>query len=140
MAFNPFEAFSIRSKLGRSVMAILGIVVMLTFVLSTGMMGQGNDFFDQIGAMFGTKGKTQVVAVGYGVDIHDSDLAEVRRQHLAATSFLNMAVDSSYTNLVQDLSCIVIFENVFALVSMHLFVNLITAGKTIVLFLANCAH
>ena len=46
MAFNPFEAFSIRSKLGRSVMAILGIVVMLTFVLSTGAVGSKNDFFD----------------------------------------------------------------------------------------------
>ena len=55
MAFNPFEAFSIRSKLGKSVMAVLGIVVMLTFVLSSGAVGSGMDFFDQLGDLFGTR-------------------------------------------------------------------------------------
>ena len=63
MAFNPFETFSVRSRTGKSVMAVLGIVVMLTFVMSTGAVGSGMDFFDQIGSLFSSKkGRGDVVA------------------------------------------------------------------------------
>jgi hypothetical protein len=103
MAFNPFEAFSIRSKLGRSVMAILGIVVMLTFVLSTGAVGTGNDFFDQIGKMFGGKGSGEVLATAYGDDIREADMAEVRRQRLAAREYLANAVESAYSSWAKSL-------------------------------------
>src|SRR5262245_35979760 len=97
MAFNPFEAFSIRSKLGRAVMAILGIVVMLTFVLSTGAVGTKNDFFDQLGAMFGGgKSRGEVVAVAYGDDIHEAELREITRQRQAANTFLVAATESAY--------------------------------------------
>lgn len=104
MAFNPFEAFSIRSKLGRAVMAILGIVVMLTFVLSTGVTGRGNDFFDQIGAIFGGgKSHGDVVAVAYGDDIHEADLREISRQRQAANAFLIAAIETSYSNWAREL-------------------------------------
>src|SRR5262245_4470449 len=103
MAFNPFEAFSIRSKLGRAVMAILGIVVMLTFVLSTGAVGSRNDFFDQIGAMFSGKSKGEVVAVAYGDDIHDTDLRDIGRQRQAANAYLESVIGASYTTWAKDL-------------------------------------
>src|SRR6476620_5878646 len=102
MAFNPFEAFSIRSKIGRSVMAVLGIVVMLTFVLSTGAVGSRNDFFDQIGSMFGGKGRGEVIATGYGDDIRDADLSEVRKQRQAAISYLAESLDVSNTALARE--------------------------------------
>src|SRR5262245_4253883 len=103
MAFNPFEAFSIRSKLGRSVMAVLGIVVMLTFVLSTGAVGTRNDFFDQIGHMFSSKGRGQVLATGYGDDIHDTDLGEISRQRRAANMYLLAAIESAYGEWAREL-------------------------------------
>jgi hypothetical protein len=103
MAFNPFEAFSIRSKLGRAVMAILGIVVMLTFVLSTGAVGSKNDFFDQIGAMFSGRSKGEVVAVAYGDDIHEADLREIGRQRQAANAYLVSVIDASYLTWAKDL-------------------------------------
>ncbi|MBO0698534.1 MAG: hypothetical protein J2P46_09075 [Zavarzinella sp.] len=103
MAFNPFEAFSIRSRLGRSVMAILGIVVMLTFVLSTGAVGTRNDFFDQLLSAFSSRGKGEVLATGYGDDIHDTELAEIARQRKAANQFLVTAIDSAYTEWAREL-------------------------------------
>src|SRR3712207_6091380 len=103
MAFNPFDAFSIRSQLGRAVMALLGIVVMLTFVLSTGAVGTGNDCFDQLGNMFSSRGKGEVLASAYGDDIHEGDLGEIARQRRAANTFLIQAIDRSYTNWVKDL-------------------------------------
>ena len=103
MAFNPFEAFSIRSKLGRAVMAILGIVVMLTFVLSTGAVGTGNDFFDQIGSMFSSSSRGDVVAVAYDDDIHEADLREINQQRQAANLFLTSANDISYVNWAKEL-------------------------------------
>jgi hypothetical protein len=103
MAFNPFHTFSIRSKVGRATMAILGIVVMFTFVLSSGAVGSGNDFFDQIGSIFGTKGRGEVLAVAYGDKIRDTDLAELRMQRRAAHDFLEMAIETSYTNWARSL-------------------------------------
>lgn len=103
MAFNPFEAFSIRSKLGRSVMAILGIVVMLTFVLSTGAVGSRNDFFDQLGSMFSSRGRGEVLAVAYGDDVHESDLIETRRQREAAREYLNQVNRAAYTGWADEL-------------------------------------
>lgn len=104
MAFNPFEAFSVRSKLGRSVMAILGIVVMLTFVLSTGAVGSKNDFFDQFISMFGGKGGGETVATAYGDKIRDVDLTEINRQRRAANSFLVLALSSSQMTAAKDLA------------------------------------
>jgi hypothetical protein len=103
MAFNPFEAFSIRSKLGRSVMAILGIVVMLTFVLSSGAVGSRNDFFDQLTTMFSSKKRGDVLATGYGSDIRDADLADLRRQRRAANEYMERALEMAYANWVKEL-------------------------------------
>jgi hypothetical protein len=103
MAFNPFEAFSVRSKIGRSVMAVLGIVVMLTFVLSSGAVGSGNDFFDQLGGLFGSGKKGEVIAKAFGDDIRDTDLSETLRQRRAAHTFFAMATTKSYTHWAEKL-------------------------------------
>lgn len=103
MAFNPFEAFSIRSKMGKSVMAILGIVVMLTFVLSTGQINSKNDFFDQFVRLFGGKGSGEVVATAYGDKILDQDLNEINRQRRAANTFLMGALATSHMEAAKDL-------------------------------------
>src|SRR3954470_6537692 len=66
MAFNPFEVFSIRSKVGRSVMAVLGLVVLLPFVLSSGAVGSKHDFVDQMGDFFSSAtSRGDVVATAY---------------------------------------------------------------------------
>jgi hypothetical protein len=104
MAFNPFETFSVRSRTGKSVMAVLGIVVMLTFVLSTGAVGSGMDFFDQIGSLFGSKkGRGDVIATAYGDDVRSGELEEARRQRQVASSYLIRAVDASYTEWAKRL-------------------------------------
>jgi hypothetical protein len=103
MAFNPFEAFSMRSRLGRSLMAVLGIVVMLTFVLSSGAVGTGNDFFDQIGGIFNTKKKGDQVATAYGDKVYQADLQEVRRERLAAKTFLMEARHRAHHNWAIEL-------------------------------------
>lgn len=84
-------------------MAVLGIVVMLTFVLSTGAVGSRNDFFDQLTAMFSSKGRGDVVAVAYGNDVHDADLTELRRQRQAANAYMQLAVDTAYLNWARDI-------------------------------------
>jgi hypothetical protein len=103
MAFNPFEAFSMRSRLGRSLMAVLGIVVMLTFVLSSGAVGTGNDFFDQIGGIFNSRKKGDLVATAYGDKVHQTDLTEVRRERLAARTYLIRAREISHFNWAIEL-------------------------------------
>ena len=103
MAFNPFEAFSIRSKLGRAVMAVLGIVVDADVrpVDRRGRPGQRLLRPDRV--LFDTKSRGEVVAVAYGDDIHDSDLREINRQRQAANEFLGQAIDVSYVNWAKEL-------------------------------------
>lgn len=104
MAFNPFETFSVRSRTGKSVMAVLGIVVMLTFVLSSGAVGSGMDFFDQIGSLFSSsKGRGPVVATAHGDKVRSSELAEVQRQRQAASEFLMRAEREAYNKWARSL-------------------------------------
>ena len=76
---------------------------MLTFVLSSGAVGTGNDFFDQISGIFNSKKKGDVVATAYGDKVHHTDLTEVRRQRLAARAFLMQAREASYINWTTEL-------------------------------------
>jgi len=94
MAFNPFETFRKRSK---AIFAVLGIVVMLTFVLSAGTGGT-TDFFTQIGNSFsGGRGSPRVAEV-YGDDVTRADLDELARQRRAANAFMTAAEDAAYVN------------------------------------------
>ena len=76
MAFNPFETFRKRSK---SIFAVLGIVVMLTFVLSAGTGGQ-TDFFGQIGNIFGRGPRGSAVAEANGETVRITEMEELRSQ------------------------------------------------------------
>jgi hypothetical protein len=100
MAFNPFDAVRKRSK---AIFAVVTIIVMFTFVLSSGAVGTGQDFFDQVGSLFNTKGRGDVVAVAYGNKIRDADLAETRRQRTAANDFILSAIHSSYMAWAREL-------------------------------------
>lgn len=84
-------------------MAILGIVVMLTFVLSSGAVGSRNDFFDQLTHMFSSKGRGDVLATAYGDDIRESDLADIRRQRKAANEYLDRALETAYGEWTKEL-------------------------------------
>jgi hypothetical protein len=104
MAFNPFHTFSVRSRTGKSVLAVLTIVVMFMFVLSSGAIGSGNDLFDQLGGIFSSKrAKGDVIAKAYGDDVRSSELDEVRRQRLAAREYLSRAMDAAYTESARSL-------------------------------------
>ena len=59
MAFNPFHAFR---KYSKTMFAVLAIICMLTFVLSSGLSGKGNDFFTAIPEMFGGESKYPEIA------------------------------------------------------------------------------
>ena len=84
-------------------MAVLGIVVMLTFVLSSGAVGTRNDFFDQIGTMFSSKGRGEVVAVAYDDEVHEADLTDIRKQRQAAHTYMQLALNAAYLNWARDI-------------------------------------
>ncbi|WP_157369004.1 hypothetical protein [Zavarzinella formosa] len=75
---------------------------MLTFVLSAGT-GGATDFFGQVGNMFGRAQRGTVVAEAYGDNISTTELDELRRERLAANSFMSMAEEASFMNLAKDL-------------------------------------
>lgn len=99
MAFNPFDSFRKRSK---TIFAVVGIVVMFTFVLSAGTGGQ-TDFFHQIGNFFGRGPRGTTVAEAFGENIPITELDEIRRQRLAANSFMSLAKNASYMNLAKEI-------------------------------------
>src|SRR3954471_6445623 len=104
MAFNPFHTFSVRSRTGKSVLAVLTIVVMFMFVLSSGAIGSGNDLFDQLGGMFSSKkGHGEVIAKAYGDDVRWSEVEEARRQRQVAREYLVRAVEASQTEWAKQL-------------------------------------
>src|SRR5262245_49573391 len=105
MGFNPLHTFSARSRTGRAVLAVLTIVVMIMFVLSSGAVGSGLDFLDQLGSLFGSsKGKGEVVAVAFGDKIHTSELSQIQQQRQVANQFLRMAVHEAYMNWTRSLA------------------------------------
>lgn len=102
MAFNPFDVVRKRSK---AVFAVLGIVVMLTFVLSAGAgMGQGLDFFDQIGSLFGGRDDGETLAEAYGDKISARDLQEIRQQRTAANEFMLQVIDMGDVRTAEEIS------------------------------------
>jgi hypothetical protein len=80
MAFNPFHRFRKHQKV---IFAVLTILIMFVFVLSTGTRG---DFFNDIlPRFFGGKGtKGPLVATVYGTKVYDKDLKlEQEREQVA---------------------------------------------------------
>ena len=85
MAFNPFESFR---KNGKIIFAILTIVCMLTFVLSSGL-SQGADFFDWLPKLIGGKSQRgdKIVEL-YGTTQHSGDLDLRQSQRALANSYM----------------------------------------------------
>src|SRR5438270_12381887 len=75
MAFNPFHGFRKHSKV---IFAILTIICMITFILSSGL-GRG-DFFDWLVGLVGAGRKGEVYTTLYGSKVYQRDLQE-RRNH-----------------------------------------------------------
>src|SRR5262245_65611879 len=104
MAFNPFHSFR---KYRKQSFAILTIICMLTFVLSSGI-GGGGDFFDQVSGLFGggkraRGGGSDEVARLDGRKITAVDLQHLRRQRELANDFMANAVALSLQTVAENL-------------------------------------
>ncbi len=87
MAFNPFHAFR---KYSKSMFAVLAIVCMLTFVLSSGLGGK-NDFFTNIGDNFGAgSSKVPDVARLDGKKIDARMLQDTKNRRLLANTYMTV--------------------------------------------------
>src|SRR3954468_19679616 len=95
MAFNPFHSFRRYSKV---VFAVLAIICMLTFVLSSGM-GRG-DMFQQIAEMFGGGGGSTFVTVA-GTKFDDREFRAVQTQRRIPSEYMGAAVAQSHAGLEQ---------------------------------------
>jgi hypothetical protein len=85
MAFNPFHAFR---KYKKAMFAVLAIVCMFTFVLSSGL-GGGNDILNRIPEMFGrTSSRNPEVAKIDGTRIDGRTLEAARTRRQMANDFM----------------------------------------------------
>jgi hypothetical protein len=100
-SFNPFEVFRHKSVM-KVIFGVIGVVVMLTFVLSSG--GGGGDFFNQIGQIFESRKGGSTIAKAYGNRITEGDLIELRRQRGAANAFMLSALNESYRAKAAELA------------------------------------
>lgn len=88
MAFNPFESFR---KNGKIIFAILTIVCMLTFVLSSGL-SQGADFFDWLPKFIGGRSqKGEKIVEVYGTTQRAADLESLATQRGLANTYMLFA-------------------------------------------------
>src|SRR5262245_62214695 len=104
MAFNPFHAFR---KYRKQAFAVLTIVCMLTFVMSSGI-GGGGDFFDQVAGLFGggrggRGGKGDEVALLNGKKLTAADLKQVRDQRQLANEYIIYAVSLAHQTVIANL-------------------------------------
>lgn len=97
MAFNPFHAFR---KYSKAMFAVLAIICMFTFVLSSGIGGKG-DFFGQVGDMFGGDGSVPTVAVIDGDKVNVRELQEVQRNRRLANEYMAAAVGQAHSNIIR---------------------------------------
>src|SRR5262245_33303273 len=95
MAFNPFHHFRRYSKV---VFAILAIICMLTFVLSSGTMGRG-DFFTEAADWFARRGAKQPVVTLHGKEFDRQAVSQVQFQRQLASDYMEQAVAHAQDNL-----------------------------------------
>jgi hypothetical protein len=98
MAFNPFHAFRKHQKV---VFAILTIICMLTFVLSSGLSGKGDAFYE-IAHFFGGKGRIPDVATVFGNRIDAQHIQVLRQQREVANQFMGTAVGVAIQKVMLD--------------------------------------
>jgi hypothetical protein len=103
MAFNPFDTFRKNSK---AMIAVLTIIVMFVFVLSSGI--GGGDFFDWLARAFGGRdSRGHMMGEIDGREYYDQELNEIRQQRAAANAFMLTAVsvcdNELSSQIVEDL-------------------------------------
>jgi hypothetical protein len=99
MAYNPFNIFRRNQK---SIFAVVTVIIMFVFVLSTGLSG-GNDFFDWLPRWLGAKTSKggDVLCKLDGDKITDRDLYDLQQKRLLANRFMLMAT-SEVTGAVRQ--------------------------------------
>src|SRR6186997_2673588 len=104
MAFNPFHQFRRYSKV---VFAILAILCMFTFVLSSGTMGRG-DFFTDLTDWITNRRRNPAVMTLYGKELDGQQVHQVQQRRRLASEYMDRAVETAQMNLnnrvVQGLS------------------------------------
>jgi hypothetical protein len=95
MAFNPFHSFRRYNKV---IFAILAIICMFTFVLSSGM-GRG-DLFTQIGDWLsgGRSDRTVISVAGKNYDAQNVD--QIRLKRLMASDYMDASIQASQAALM----------------------------------------
>ena len=101
MAFNPFNVFRRNQKM---LFAILTVVVMFMFVLSSGL-GGGADFFDWLPRLIGSKARSgDVLATLDGSKVYESDLQRVHTKRTLANQYMTTAGFLARENLARGIS------------------------------------
>jgi hypothetical protein len=96
MAFNPFNVFRRNQKV---LFALLTIVVMFMFVLSSGL-GGGADFFDWLPRVIGSRARSgDVLATIDGQKIYESDLQRIQTKRTLANQYMAAAAVQARENL-----------------------------------------
>jgi hypothetical protein len=94
MAFNPFHQFRRYSKV---VFAILAIICMFTFVLSSGM-GRG-DFFTQMTDWVTNRRRVPAMMTLYGKEYDALQVQQVQNRRRLASEYMELAVGYAQQNL-----------------------------------------
>ncbi|HVK17923.1 MAG TPA: hypothetical protein VM533_13325 [Fimbriiglobus sp.] len=96
MAFNPFNVFRRNQKV---LFALLTILVMFMFVLSSGL-GGGGDFFDWLPRLIGSNARSgDVLATIDGSKVYESDLQRIQTKRTLANQYMSAAAAQARENL-----------------------------------------
>src|SRR5262245_30737339 len=96
MAFNPFHGFR---KYKKTMFAVLTIICMFVFILSSGL-GGGADLFNR--RLFGGSRYPEVARLD-GHKIDSDELNQVRNRRRLANEFMSMVVSQAQAKTVGDL-------------------------------------
>lgn len=98
MAFNPFNVFRRNQKV---LFALLTVVVMFMFVLSSGL-GGGADFFDWLPRVIGSRARSgDVLATIDGSKVYESDLQRLQTKRTLANQYMSAAAAQARENLAR---------------------------------------
>lgn len=93
MAYNPFNIFRRNQK---AIFAVITVVIMFVFVLSSGL-GGGADFFDWLPQWLGSRARTggAHVCTIDGTKIYEAELQRLQSQRQMANRFMALAAQES---------------------------------------------
>src|SRR5438309_1254790 len=95
MAYNPFNIFRRNQK---AIFAVVTVVIMFMFVLSSGL-GGGADFFDWLPNWVRSKKKGEALCTIDGSKVYPSELDQLRRRRVMAGKFMSYAAEQTLFNL-----------------------------------------